>query len=274
MDVEGELAMARRDEQALWNHEKNLEIVLAARAAGGWYRGEKGTWMPKDLLSTILHPAGDGDKQGAHRLYSLARDTRQHMSLESDAFVRFRVSSYLVLDELSKVASLPQFERARRMLDEYFAYLERKAGEAREDELFASVIRKKAERYCAVCEEIALGFARQERMLVGAPSDDPYERSLAETADETLGAVKCLSRKLHHPPPSSRTRRWVKAKWEYYNDHPEALPGNVTRRRVYARDVWDAVKEEARTKYGIADLAAFRSILASLRQERHRSSES
>ena len=269
--VESYAGVIVRDMRALWNVEVNMAIIAAARRSRDWYRGEKGAMPPEDMLSAVTRPGGDCDGKGAHRLLAFARSARSADSQETFLFRLFKVSSEKVLDELEETAAVRPLREARLQLKELFAFLAKGASVGLAAERFTQVLTEKVRGYIQVCREISAAYEEVERDLLGCPAADPHVRRI-EAAVEKVGAdVGRLLQRAKVAPVGLQTQRWVLDRWNYYTAHPEACVTNVVRRRVYVRDVWETVRETARSEHGIATQEDFARIRRTAQKTRERS---
>lgn len=259
-----------RDMRALWNVEANLRIILAARTARAWYRGAPGAEPGAVSLSEVTEPGRDEDGGGAHRLLSFARAAVNGAPLDTGLFVLFRRTSYLAVEAIASVREVAPLAEARRQLDAFFAYIERAARHHHEQARYTATLVEKAGAYAENCRAISRAFAREEDALLGRTGSTPFENAATARLESIERGVEGLRRKLKVPPVSSTAQRWALERWRYFCAHPEALGGDVTRRRVYVRDVWGTVGDEARERFGIADAKAFARVLEAARKGRCR----
>jgi len=262
-----------RDMRALWIVEKYSEILLAIDACRGWYLGERGAAVPVCFLSTLIRPAADCDEHLAHRWKALSRAAQPESRTDTIAFVFFREMSYRALTELAALCETPAIEEARRQLDELFAYFEKARRRRCEPEAFARTLDAKADRYICTFETIAADFARYERELCGCAPSDPHARRVEAALESIEDGVEALCRREKKAPATYRVRKWVLTKWRYYLVHPEACLTDKAGSRVYVKDVWETLCEEAREKYGIADLKQFTRILRTAERAEARAQE-
>ena len=117
-----------------------------------------------------------------------------------------------------------------------------------------------AEAYADGWGRISDDFAKIERELLGMGPSDPELAQIAEAVESIDRAVKDQRRERRGQPAGMVTRIWVCRQVAFYKENPQLLKVDVSRRRVYMRDVWAMVEGEGRDKHGIKDFNHFARI--------------
>lgn len=259
LDVELEFATIRRDQQALWTAEWYLALISGIRSACGWYRGERGSARPEVLVSALVRPAEDGDKGWTHRMMSLSRVMKQRDSLASDNYALFVRTGYLAVEELKKLEELPVFDQLKSELEDLVTFIERKSRDREDDPVYRERLEAHIRKVKERLEEISDALVKIETLLSGGRLSDAAEQSVLDGVMALKADTESLKRRGKVTPAGSRTRSWVVGKVEYYFGHPEACVTDVSRTRIYVRDVWESVRREAES-YGVTTLEQFRRI--------------
>ena len=275
--MEGNIGQLKRerqqvivDERLMWNHEKNLDILIAVQEANRWYRGDKKVAAPEKKLSAICRPGSDGDMEGAHRLMLLSREIFQGYDLQRDSFQKFKASSYQALEALYDVTRITKVKEAKLELKSFFTYLERVHVSKRVDERYAERVNEHLKKYIQLYEQISAQLLQIEVELMGVEPSSPIMREQRNKINDIHSDVKAMRNRGRQRLLCIQALNWIADMWKYYNEHPEQLSGFVSGRRVRARDVWESVSQTAVEKYKIPNFEAFRRGMKSLRQARYR----
>lgn len=261
----------RRDEQALWVCGWYQAMEASIDDNLGWYTGEKGADIPAEFLSARMRAGSDGQRCLRHRMLSLGRAMCQQDPLDSEAFREFREIVYEVPRQLRRMAEFSEVQEGEQSLDAFFDYVERMSGRPSADERYGERVQGMLGDYLGIWDRLVASVQKYERQLLGCAPSDPDQWRTAETVETVKTGVERLLRRAK-VPTTNRQREWVMRTVREYFLHPEACYGDVGRRRVALRDVWETVKTMANDRYGIRDFEHFRVIYesGSRYQRRHR----
>jgi len=253
--------VAMRENRSCWLWQHNLDVIAVVREASAWLKGAAKP-PPPAMVSAALRPGGDSDLKYTHQRKAFARAAVRDGRIDTHNFRLMKVTDYKLVEELEKIAATPLTTEAREHLDDYYGYQARALRNGHDQALLRKTLEEKADEYCAILKKLSERFDEKERERLGEDMMTPGERVI-------LDAVVRLGKT---PPASSTAQQWVLGKWTYYGSHPEALRGAQERKRVYARDVWETVREEAEKK-GVGSFREFRKILRTAQQGLRRANQ-
>jgi len=250
-----------RENRSCWLWQHNLEVIAVVRAARAWLKGSAKP-PPAAMVSAALRPGGDSDLKYAHQRKAFARAAVRDGRTDTYNFQMMRATDYKLVEELEKIAVTPLTREAHAQLDDYYGYQERAKRNGHDQELLRKTLAEKADEYGAILKKLSEKFDEAERMRLGEDMMTLGEHMILDA----------VVRQGKTPPASSTSQQWVLGKWTYYSEHPEALKGAQERKRVFARDVWGTVREEAEG-HGIGTFREFRKILRTAQQALRRASQ-